>query len=304
MHQLRNFGNTCYINSIVQVLMNTPEFTTALIPYTCKLTQAFNDLCNTGNPEALRRFVKLTYLGRGQHDMHEYLMTLLNLIHETCVKQLQPTFQLQPQAVCHDRESKSIRSLYHDMILQGNGNYDSPVYRLITGQFHSCTRCSNCFNITDTFESFHVLELSLPPQSQSSQLSINNALKHFIKTETIEQYQCDNCHEHTLAHKQLCLWRVPNILIINAKRINPDGSKDDRSIFAPDTIDINPYMSRKLNIVPYSLYAIAYHVGDRSRGHCYSIIRHKDKWIVCDDMNINSINTLPKDNQYLFFYRR
>lgn len=320
MYRLANFGSTCYINSILQILMHMPELTIALEPHKHKpIVELFIDICN--GRDSLLEFVKRTNLGQGQQDMHEYLIRLLNFFHEECHERNHLTIYNKNTQVSHldTLEIKSLITLARDTFVGAQisneqvGNdlpikiniCDSPIYQLCTGQFHGESQCMECRTITNTFELFHVMEISMIETRENA--SIYDALKSFIKTETIEDYRCDKCKKKTIAYRRLGIWRPPQILILNIKRILMDGMnlrKDNSSITTPDILDISQYANVSRGSLSYDLFAIGYHVGDVCGGHCYAAIKINNGWVLCDDAKIYHVENLPQDNQYLIFYRR
>ena len=82
---LQNFGNTCYLNSIVQILRYTKPVVKRLVEVESEnpAVQSFINLLYQGSTP--RKFAK--HLGKlgfeplYQHDAHEFLLTMLDKIY-------------------------------------------------------------------------------------------------------------------------------------------------------------------------------------------------------------------------------
>jgi hypothetical protein len=93
---LRNLGNTCYLNSSVQMLCTVPDFTSRLdqindnAPLATSLVQVAHELRDTNAPLSVRpRAIKDAmdekthkYQGFEQRDAHEFLSDLIDHVHE------------------------------------------------------------------------------------------------------------------------------------------------------------------------------------------------------------------------------
>ena len=95
---LQNFGNTCYLNSIVQMLRYTKPVVKRLVEIQSENpeVQSFIDLLYQGsNPRKFVRHLKeLGFNPIYQHDAHEFLLTMLDKIYEDpACKELKESFR-------------------------------------------------------------------------------------------------------------------------------------------------------------------------------------------------------------------
>ena len=83
---LQNFGNTCYLNSIVQMLRYTKPVVERLVKVNSQneAVQSFIDLLyQDSKPDIfVRHLDKLGFNRIYQHDAHEFLLTMLDKVYE------------------------------------------------------------------------------------------------------------------------------------------------------------------------------------------------------------------------------
>lgn len=254
---LDNLGNTCYLNSILQILMNTPGFLRLFMRYkkqskeprgsTSDVATSFGELMDAyhhGSPDATKHhlvmFIRIFHqshdsfgLGFGQHDQHEYLMFLLRAIHDSIHVttkfnilsdgQPTPTNELELaslKALRVDGMSTTDKMLKHDD--KDNICYDSIVTRMFTGQYRSQTECQNpaCKYMSNRFETFRSWELSIGHPDKDN-VKLEESMNDFIGITQLDEedsYECDKCKQRTRSLRKCTLWRLPEILVITLKR--------------------------------------------------------------------------------------
>ncbi len=254
MKGLPNFGNTCYLNSIIQILANTPQFIECLKSFPLKLAGAdgeelslpvgiaFYKLLNSyhtrsDNESQLRGDLGsfITYFiryhdsfGMGQQDQHEYLMLLFRIIHDTINAPCKFHITGQPRSDLDRLEQKALisyridgTSTHADNLQKSDTRaYDSAIFRLFTGQFHFQTECRNCHYISHRFETFRSWEVPAGNPGKDT-LTLEDSLEECTGVTQLaveDMYECDNCHIKTQSLRKCSIWRLPEILVINIKR--------------------------------------------------------------------------------------
>lgn len=341
MNGLQNLGDTCYLNSILQILANTSEFRDMLLSITethstgvgldvLKHFRLFVEKYHTETGielnSVLRTFISVfqqcnQQFGMGQHDQHECLMFLFRIIHDNCNVRRKYLITGTPTSRGDELELESLESMrVHgssttDHNLSGTEEicYDSPIFHLFTGQYRFQTECRNpeCHHVSNRFETFRGLEVPIGKKGNTTLTDALDELVSITKIEDGETYECDKCGQKTQSFRRCTLWRLPKILVITLKRNiyrfvggRPISYKDDRPVEVPETLDVTPYLSVPRDVQPYELYATGNHLGTPNGGHCYTHIKIGDKWILANDHILSQQSRTDDRHKYVLFYRQ
>ncbi|XP_051516081.1 ubiquitin carboxyl-terminal hydrolase 19-like isoform X4 [Myxocyprinus asiaticus] len=163
--------------------------------------------------------------------------------------------------------------------------------------------------------------------ARAGHFTLEQCLNLFTKPEVLapeEAWYCPKCQQHREASKQLLLWRLPNVLIIQLKRFS------FRSFIWRDKInDMVDFPVRNLNLSKfcighkediqqppiYDLYAVINHYGGMIGGHYTAYARlPSDKnsqrsdvgWRLFDDSTVTTVEESQVVTRYAYvlFYRR
>ena len=332
---LQNLGNTCYINSVMQILSHTKELNSLLQkwkplnPQTpesklIKEWKSLNELMWSGNyiisPNRFINAVKEVskkkghsmFSGFDQNDVTEYLMFILESIHQTIARPVHITIQGTRQ---NDRDEFAIKC--YTYIKNVYAKEYSEIYSLFYGiGITEIVDSSNSANIlSQSFEHSLMLNLSIPQTSHSScnklTLSLNDCLDMYTTPELLDgenAWYNDRISQKQNVYKKSYFWKLPPLMIINLKRYNNNMDKDNRLVTAPLILDMSPYVHSYVRAsVIYELYAICNHVGNYSSGHYFSIISTEDgKWHLFNDDNLGEVPVEHIITPYsmCFFYRQ
>lgn len=179
---LKNLGNTCFMNSVLQCLANTEPLVKFFLfeiyqshintknQYGTrgKLAQAFADLLNelyagskkSTAPWDVKRVVAMKarqFDGFAQHDSQEMLSVLLETLHEDV-----NSVSKKPYVEYKDslgRSDSEISKEYWSGFLKRE---KSIIVNLFYGQLKSRVQCTKCGNISLSFDPFNVLSLPIP----------------------------------------------------------------------------------------------------------------------------------------------
>ena len=281
-----NFGNTCYINSVLQCIVNDSLFRKMVI----EAKQEENDLLieinkivgflndsDSDSENIIGRFNLIPFINSfikknnnftrfQEQDSHEFLLSFLDLFHKDVI----------------------------------NNYY---------GQTSTDIKCTSCETIKNVIEDFSTINLSIP-NSNIQGNTIHSLFNEYLKTETNDDsnnlYYCEKCTKNTVTEKGIRLWKLPKRLIIVLKRYSENEQKINNHVDYP----INNLIikeSESGNILNYSLSGVIFHNGNLNSGHYVSAINteKEQQWILIDDELVSQINDpkqLINQNAYILFY--
>lgn len=334
---LVNIGNSCYMNSVLQILARINLTGFAL---NGKVSEDKQELCivlahvleclktKSCDPKLLvhlRHSMSKCFhqFNNEQQDQHEYLSELLTVLHDCLSIERKLIVQGKPKSPLEELECQSLENLRIDGSSTTETNlhgtkltvYDSPIYQRITGQLHRQTECAidGCRYVSHRFESFRIWELDIHGDSLDSCLKFNTLI---TKQDTNEQYECEHCKTKSRSYRKTQLWRSPDILIICLKRYQPvsvNGNwvyvKNEHEVTVPLKLNIHPYISveREKNL-NYKLFGVANHVGNLNYGHCFSYVKNNEDWFMFNDQQVKKLSldeiSKPSNCCYLLFYQR
>jgi len=152
---LRNLGNTCFLNSVLQCILYTPPLKNYIILYNHKKLCTLKGVCflceysklveicmsNSGGGvetpinfiQNLKNISKHLKVGR-QEDAHEFLIYLLDSMERS--------------------SKKFMEQNSHKFIVENNLNTDNLVQKIYGGITKSSVICGKCKKSSDTFEQF------------------------------------------------------------------------------------------------------------------------------------------------------
>lgn len=310
---LENFGNTCYCNSVIQVLYFCVPFREQLLEYysnnknmgdaeenilTC-LADLFTQISSQKKKTGVispRRFVQRvkkqneffrSYL---HQDAHEFLNFLLNELVDILEKESKaaksPPETLSPSASitngpCHP---------------QANGVHKEPlvtwVHKSFQGILTNETRCLRCETVTAREETFFDLSIDIEQNS-----SITSCLKNFSSTETLnaeDKFFCDKCCSLQEAQKRMKIKKPPHVLVIHLKRfkyVEQLGRYKKLSYRVVYPLELKLSNTVDSADFEYSLFAVVVHLGSGvNHGHYVTLIKSHDHWLFFDDDNVEMID--------------
>lgn len=190
---LRNLGNTCYINSMLQCLFATTLFKNLFLTSNYEkflsnklrnepqLSKSFSELfkkmyINGGCSVVPTGFLKnVNYLRPDmripddQQDTQEFLMIVLDRLHNELSNQGEVAEEY-PDLLLYDEDELQVKNneykKWFEKTVIGNGL--SPIDHIFQGQMENILECQRCGNKSQSYSTFYVLSLAIPKPSTST----------------------------------------------------------------------------------------------------------------------------------------
>ncbi|XP_046489132.1 ubiquitin carboxyl-terminal hydrolase 8 isoform X5 [Neodiprion pinetum] len=326
---LKNLGNSCYMNSIIQCLSNT----TSLARYF--IHGLYTDDLNTKNKktqgqvvEEVAQVIKALWCGHyrsisprdlkvaigqykmqfesyEQQDSHEFLTFLLDWMHNDLKTKAKP--EVDRLISNADKE--------WDKALDGQ---TSIISQLFFGQLRSTISCATCGNSSTTYESFNSLTLSLP---DTNRCTLDDCIRKYVSGQRVSGWRCPSCKTARDATKKFDFVKLAPIIVIHLNRFGETGGWIQKINTAVDfplvSLDLRSYVAYDSgsNITTpnsyqqtYNLYAVSNHYGTMDGGHytAYCNSASQNKWYKYDDHTVREVPPSEVKSQtasaYLLFY--
>ncbi|XP_037103269.1 ubiquitin carboxyl-terminal hydrolase 8 isoform X1 [Syngnathus acus] len=329
---LRNLGNTCYMNSILQCLCNTPAMVEYfnnnfylddinrcnILGHKGEVAEEFGVIVKalwTGLYRCISpRDFKITigkindqFAGFDQQDSQELLLFLMDGLHEDLNKRADNRKRYKEEENDHLDDQMAADQAWNKHKLLN----ESIIVALFQGQFKSTVQCQTCHRKSRTFETFMYLSL---PLASTSKCSLQDCLRLFSKEERLTDNNkvfCRHCKAHRDSTKKLEIWKVPPILLVHLKRFSYEGrwkQKLQTSVdFSLDTLDLTQYViGPKQTLKRYNLFGVSNHYGGLDGGHYTAYCKNasKQRWYKFDDHEVSEISTssVKSSAAYILFY--
>ncbi|KAI0981319.1 hypothetical protein GJ496_000469 [Pomphorhynchus laevis] len=319
---LRNTGNTCFLNSVIQCLCSIDpliEFflnDTYLREISSKhviLPKSFaslirevhksGELASVVVPGEFKHVIckYRPFFGDGrQHDAMEFLLFLLDGLHEDLNRANPSLNDLQSD----DMNADQSWNLYRQ-------HNDSIIVDIFQGMLQSKISCKQCGHSSVKYDVFMYLSLSINEDTKTLQ----DCLSKFLEPEYLfgeSQWMCSKCNCLRDSVKCIGLWSLPAILIIHLKRYDYNLQDKIRSLvsFPVENFVIsvqNGQHSSKSHIsASYKLIATCNHYGGMDSGHYTAYCRSNldNSWILYDDNQVRKVplKSVISSAAYILFY--
>lgn len=328
---LRNLGNTCFMNSVLQCLSNTKpliefclneEFQTeknmTISSMKGQLITAYANLMSSMwkdkddsyiSPSSFKMQIQKfapRFTGYAQQDAQEFLRYLLEGLHEDVNR-----IRSKPKPVTIKDEDFSTDSEKAQEYYRVYLSYDnSRIVEIFVGQLKSELRFKDCGHKSTTFDPFW--DLSVPIPKRGSQVSIQQCINLFMKEEELdhdERPTCEQCRKRKACTKSFSIQKFPQILVLHLKRFSQGrySQKVSTCVDFPSSLDMTDYAAEKGSPrVVYTLYAVSNHIGSVYSGHYTAYCKHpySNEWNSFNDTRVSSTSasTVTSSEAYVLFY--
>jgi len=246
-------GVTCYMNSILAILQQTPIFTDYILnglfkenllknyhdknkdPTECidsPIYQLYillkssheNDNINI-TPTSFRRVITMKdemWGQQQQQDSQEFLTFLLSQLESEVSTKVNFIGGCKIESNTLSKNDNLIQILAQSNWIQYIKNEYSLIKMLFTGMTRMTTTCKYCSNQTNNFDIFQTLQLSLSLKNNINQkFTLEDCLDHYTENELLDKHnmmKCNFCYRKNQSTKKTVLWKTPKILILHIKR--------------------------------------------------------------------------------------
>ena len=238
-------------------------------------------------------------ISRQPHDAHEFLMYLLDSLHESLSREITMTI-----TSCTLKTEKQI---FHQKSLEtwktSFEKHYSPLVELFFGMFHIQIICP-CGNISNRWETFNTLKGVI---NKTKNPTLLECIHGELNEEIIEGYVCDGCNKRTTAIRKTKVWKLPKNLIVVLKRFTYDGQKIHTPLLSfGEDISLGELFSASSpnkKHSNYTLRSVIDHHGSSQGGH-YTAQAKQDKWFTYDDQSIHESDLEMGSSSYILFLEK
>lgn len=328
---LKNLGNTCFMNSILQCLSHTCPVRDFFLSREYKgmlcssskmqgrLAEEFASLIadmwsgrhDTVSPNKFKSAVAKSaprFVGYSQQDSQEFLRFFMEGLHEDL------NMGIKGKRRMEEPPKGLTDSQLADHRWNGYVAYDnSSIVDIFVGLLKSTLTCSVCDHKSVTFDPFWDLSLPLP-RAKSSGLNLQTCFAEFTQEEVLdgdEKPTCENCKKRQKCTKQFSIERFPQLLVLHLKRFSEVRYRTKLSTrveFPIDNLDLSDVSSDShLQVPQYDLVGVSNHSGNTFSGHYIAYCRTgSSRWHRFSDSSVGQLSRsdIVSSEAYVLFYER
>uniref|UniRef100_A0A2K6GQ23 Ubiquitin carboxyl-terminal hydrolase n=1 Tax=Propithecus coquereli TaxID=379532 RepID=A0A2K6GQ23_PROCO len=316
---LRNLGNTCYMNSILQCLCNAPHLAdyfnrncyqddinrSNLLGHKGEVAEEFGIIMKalwTGQYRYISpKDFKITigkindqFAGYSQQDSQELLLFLMDGLHEDLNK--------ADNRKRHKEENNDhlddFKAAEHAWQKHKQLN-ESIIVALFQGQFKSTVQCLTCHKKSRTFEAFMYLSL---PLASTSKCTLQVSLRQRMICWITVRYSSNSCSQPR--DQGTRVWLLPFYFSYDGRWKQKLQTSVD---FPLENLDLSQYViGPKNNLKKYNLFSVSNHYGGLDGGHYTAYCKNaaRQRWFKFDDHEVSdiSISSVKSSAAYILFY--
>jgi ubiquitin carboxyl-terminal hydrolase 8 len=328
---LSNLGNTCFINSTMQVLSHTYELNNflKLETYKKKIKNKcdsallvewdnlrkllWSDNCIVSPGKFIKTIQKVAqvkeieiFTGYSQNDLPEFLLFLIDCFHNSISREIKMTITGQVE-----NETDKIAVKCFEMTKQMYSKEYSEIWNLFYAiHVSEITSLETGKQLNITPEPFFMINLPIPNNNKTP--SIIDCFDLYSEGEILEGENAlfnETTGLKENIRKKILFWSMPTILVVDFKRFNSRNQKNQKLITFPlDNLDLTKYIiGYKKDSYIYELYGVCNHGGGPLGGHYTSYVKNANgKWYHYNDSDVKEIGigSIISPKAYCLFYRK
>jgi ubiquitin C-terminal hydrolase len=330
---LANLGNSCYLNSCMQILSHTYELNTFLSNESGKYKQTLKKIPDSvvllewdklremlwsmnctiaphGFVKTIRHVANLKqrdlFTGYQQNDIQEFLLFIIDCFHTALSREVDMQITGESKndidnlaITAYKMMQNMYKKDYSDMLNIFYGIHVSQITHTETNEVMSMSA-----------EPFSVISLSIP---NTQNPSLFDCFDLYCDSELLtgdNAWFNDKTQQKESAKRNIIFWSLPNIMILDLKRSKVNNKKNHTIVNIPmENVDFSKYV-KGYNSVDciYELYGVCNHSGGGGGGgHYFAFIKNANgKWYNFNDTMVNEIqpNKVISAMSYCLFYRK
>ena len=336
---LSNLGNTCFLNSCIQILSHTYELNDFLndesyknklsghsnkefIYDSCLLMQwdklrklMWSENC-TISPGAFLNAIQVVakkknyelFTGYQQNDVSEFLGIIINCFHNALRREV----DMEITGKTKNNTDIMAKKCFNMIKNMYSKEYSEILDLFFATQVTKITSLENKKILNVIPEPYFTLSLPIPQNNKNP--SLFDCLEEYCESEILEKENKvlnEKTNEKEDAEKKITFWSLPKIMCIDLKRFNLQGNKIKKPVNIPvENVDFSKYVEGyDRDTYIYDLYGICNHMGSTLGGHYTASIKNANgKWYTFNDTIIKEYdineNTINDSNAYCLFYRK
>ena len=320
---LTNLGNTCYMNSALQILLHTELLIHKIIDYKgntrfniidkfinlgleiikSEFSENLNYIVKSYSPiEFKKAFDNLHPLFKtGQQDSIEFIRFFLSDISK------------ETNISCADYEEFNYLDLSKSILsVKFNEHYLRRENSIVTDLYY--TQLINIFKCPcgkETYSFQKIIDIPLLIPFNNREFSLETLIEYFLMEIHVDLNDlCINCKKKR-GHikKSMKLDILNHFIIFSIQRKDPLSSiKNTSFINFDETICLKKFIvePKPDNSYNYKLFATIHHLGNINEGHYYSLINVENKWFEFNDSIVSPLEHMiyNSSNVCVLFYKK
>tara|TARA_B100000902_G_scaffold389513_1_gene436790 strand:+ start:4198 stop:5226 length:1029 start_codon:yes stop_codon:yes gene_type:complete len=324
---LVNLGNTCYLNSCMQILshchilneiiqtsinnnkINNTLDSVLLIEWNNLRELMWSKNCIVSPNRFVNAVQKISqkknkelFTGFVQNDFPEFLIFILECFHYSLKRQV----DIKIKGNVKTDIDKLAKKCYETLKIHFNDNYSDIVNKFYGVQVTKIISINNSKLLSVATEPYCLINLSINKSSNT----IYDCLDEYCLYETMSDENAwfnEKTNRYEDVKKGISFWNLPEILIIDLKRFDNNIKKINKRIDVPLTnLDLSKYViGYNSDKYVYDLFGVSNHIGNAFSGHYTAFIKNaNNKWYEFNDQVITSIENkqIITNNAYCFFF--
>lgn len=329
---LTNLGNTCFLNSITQVLSHTYELNSFLEngKYRKRLNNKYdsailiewdelrnilwNENCIVSPYKYVNTIQKIakikghqTFTGFDQNDVSEFLIFIVDCFHNALSREV----NMSIEGVIKDEKDKIAVRCFETIKKMFEKDY-SEIWDIFYGIHISELRHAETGKtISMRPEPFFIINLPIPEDNKMPTLL--DCFDLYVEGELLDGDNSildESSGKKVAARKNIVFWNFPNVLVIDIKRFNSKNRKNQIHVDFPlNDLNLSKYViGYDKNSYVYDLYGVCNHSGSSLGGHYTSFVKNANgKWYHYNDTTVTEVTDdkyIVSPKAYCFFYRK